>query len=184
MSGWIILVVSLLCVLTLRAMAAKYLPRPQKPYWINLILIVLFVAGGLLTLNSMVNLGRAIHRKDWPVAKGRVMKSEAILVGVIRPMIIYTYEADGRTYVDTTDLQIPGFGNKSKQLEVAQALVQEFPSGREIQVHYDPADYSNSVILTTPPWHIYGKIGLGVTLFTVALFFLVLPRPGTKVRSI
>jgi hypothetical protein len=60
---------------------------------------------------------------------------------------------------------------------VAQKLAAEYPIGKEIQVHYDPDDFANSVLIVTPRWNIYGQLGLGMVLFTVSLFFLVLPRP-------
>jgi hypothetical protein len=98
-------------------------------------------------------------------------------------MVIYAYEVDSRAYIDTTDLQVPGFGNKNKQYEVTHAMVMEFPTGKEILVHYDPNDISNSVIVTTPRWNVYGQIGLGIVLFAGSLFFLILPRPGISVRE-
>jgi hypothetical protein len=183
MYGWTVLIIVFLGIVTLRAIAAKALPRPQKPKWLNILLIVLLAAGGYLLVNSSERLTQALARKSWPSAMGRVIKSEAETGKIIRPMVIYAYEVDSRAYIDTTDLQVPGFGNKNKQYEVTHAMVTEFPTGKEILVHYDPKDISNSVIVTTPRWNVYGQIGLGIVLFAGSLFFLILPSPGITVRE-
>jgi len=177
MLGWTLLIIAFLFVLTLRAIAGNKLPRPNVPVWMPIVLIIVLLLGGYLTVDSSWKLKNALSRKDWPVAKGRVIKSEPIVQGIIRPMVIYAFEVNGRAYVDTSDLQVPGFGNKNKQYEVAHTLVEEYPTGKEVLVHYDSTDFSNSVLIVTPPWNVFGKVSLGVILFSVGLFFLVLPRP-------
>lgn len=177
------MIVAFLFIVTLRAIAAKVLPRSQKPVWVTVLLFILLICGGFLTIHSTQSLSKAIHRKDWPVAPGKVIKAEAVVGGVIKPMVIYAYVANGSAYVDSTDLQVPGFGNRSKQYDVAKKLALEYPIGREIQVHYDPNDFTNSVLIVTPAWNIYGQTGLGMVLFTASLFFLALPRPKVLVRQ-
>lgn len=160
------------------------MPRPKRPIWLLIILAVLFLGGGALTIIASGNLANANSRKDWPVAPGRVIKSEPVVGGIIKPMVIYAYQVNQNAYVDTTDLQIPGFGNKSKQFEVAHESLLEYPVGKEVQVHYDPSDFTNSVLIVSPRWNIYGQIGLGVVIFAVSLFFLILPRRSVEVREI
>jgi len=184
MFAWTLLIVSFLFILTLRGILSKSLPRPNRPTWLMIILGVLFVGGGFLTIIASKDLAKDSSRKKWPVAKGRVVKSEAIVSGIIRPLVIYAYQVDNRAYVDTTDLQVPGFGNKSKQFEVAHTMVLEYPVGKEVQVHYNPDDITNSVLIVTPRWNTYGQIGLGLVIFTVSFFFLILPRPAIVVRQI
>ncbi|HEX2897779.1 MAG TPA: DUF3592 domain-containing protein [candidate division Zixibacteria bacterium] len=159
------------------------MPRPNRPLWLIIVLAVLFLGGAFLTVTASKNLVKANSRKDWPVASGRVVKSESAVSGIIRPMVIYAFQVDKSAYVDTTDLQVPGFGNKSKQFEVAHELLLEYPVGKEVLVHYDPGDFTNSVLIVTPRWNTYGQIGLGVVIFTVSLFFLILPRPLLGVRE-
>ena len=180
MSGWTLLIIALLCVVTLRAVAGKYLPRPQKPIWIILVLILILLCGVFLTLYSSKNLSNALQRKAWPTAQGRVIKAEADTSGTVRPMVTYAYAVGGRAYVDSSDLQAPGFGNKSKQYELAEELLRQYPVGKEIVVHYDPADETHSALIISPPWRIFGQLGLGMVMFAVALFFLILP--GQKIR--
>ncbi|MGH8016040.1 MAG: DUF3592 domain-containing protein, partial [Candidatus Zixiibacteriota bacterium] len=134
-----------LFVATLRAILPSQLPRPNRPLWSLILLVALLLLGGYLTVNSSGRMKTAYDRRSWPIANGRVIKSEAVTKGMIRPMVIYAFEANGRAYVDTTDLQVPGFGNKNKQFEVAHALVADYPTGKEVQVHYDPNELSNSV---------------------------------------
>ncbi len=176
MFGWTLLIIVSLFLVTLCAVAGKYLPRPQKPYWSILLLIIILISGGFLTIHSSKNLAIALQRKNWPTVMGRVVIAEATSGGIIKPMVIYSYATDGRAYIDTSDLQVPGFGNRSKQHDVAQKLAAEYPIGRELLVHYDPEDFANSVLIVTPRWNIYVQIGLGLVLFTNKLFFLILSK--------
>ena len=179
MSGWTLLIIALLCVVTFRAVAGKYLPRSRKPIGIFLILILILLGGVFLTIHSSENLSKALERKAWPTANGRVIIAEAVVSGTIRPIVIYSYAVNGLAYIDSTDLQAPGFGNRSKQYEVAEEIARLYPTGKEIEVHYDPSDTSNSVLITSPSWRIFGQLGLGMVLFAGALFFLILP--GQKI---
>lgn len=129
-----------------------------------------------MTIKSGSNLSDAWQRKEWPIAPGRIIKAVADTSGTIRPMVFYTYEISGRVYIDSTDLQAPGFGNRAKQYEVAEELVRLYPVGKEIAVHYNLIELPNSVLITDPSWRIYAQLGLGVILFAGALFFLILPR--------
>ena len=184
MIGWTILAVSLLLIIFLRIVAGKFMPRPDKSKWAVTVLVILLVGGGYLVVTSADQMKEAFKRRDWPTAKGRVIKSEAVVKSIIYPMVVYAYEANGRAYVDTTDMQVPGFGNRNKQFEVTHAIIADYIVGKEITVHYDPTDNTNSVIVTSPRWNIFGEIGLGVLLFAGALFFLILPRPAIVVRKL
>jgi len=184
MSGWTLLIIALLFLVTLRAVAGKYLPRPRKPFGMSVLLIVILLGGGFLTIYSSENLADAWQRKDWPIVKGRVMRAEADTSGTIRPLVIYAYEVNGQVYTDSTDLQAPGFGNRSKQYELAQETVRLYPVGKEIAVHYDPGNTSNSALITSPSWRIYGQLGLGMILFAGALFFLILPGAKVGIRQV
>lgn len=177
MYGWTILIIILLSIATLRAIGSKFLPSPQRPVWIIGALVLITIAGGYLTINSSERLKQSLERKNWPIAVGRVIKSEVMAGAIIRPQVIYAYEVDGRAYIDTSDLQVPGFGNRNKQYEVTHAVIAEYPTGKEVSVHYHPEDVTNSVIITTPKWNDYGKVSLGIVLFAGALFLLALPRP-------
>ncbi len=137
-----------------------------------------------MTVHSSENLASALNRKNWSIAKGRVIKAEAVTSGVIHPMVTYAYEVNGRAYVDSTDLQAPGFGSKSKQYEVAQELVRSYSVGQEITVYYDPSNQTNSVLITSPSWRLYGQMALGMVLFIGALFFLILPQSKIGIRQV
>ena len=182
MSGWTLLIIALLGVVTLRVVGGKYLPRPQKPIWIILTLILILLGGVFLTIRSSENLSDALRRKDWPVATGRVIKAEADTSGAIRPIVTYAYVVGGRAHVDSSDLQAPGFGNKTKQYELAEELIRLYPVGKEIDVHYDPVNETHSVLIVSPSWRIFGQLGLGMVLFAGALFFLLLPRQKIGIK--
>lgn len=177
MLGWTILIITLLFFLTLRVLAGRFMPRPGRPLWIVILLILTILAGAFLTVNSSASLKKSNARRNWNIAEGRVINSKIEVEGIYMPMVVYAYEVNGRAYVDTTNLQVPGFGNSAKQYQVAQELVNEYPVGKVIQVHYNPDKVTESVLITRPQWNVYGKLGLGVTLFGVGLFFLLLPFP-------
>ena len=159
------------------------MPRLNRPVWAITVLSLLVLFGVYLTVQSTSKLNELLARQNWSIAEGKIIKSEIIIRGVALPMVIYSFKANGRAYIDTTNLQVPGFGNKAKQYQVAQELVDKYSTGNSITVHYNPDDATESLIIIHPQWNVFGKIGLGVVLFGVALFFLLLPLPIKSIET-
>ena len=116
-----------------------------------------------------------ISRRSWPTTEAVIVSSEIEGERAYRPIIVFQYSIEEILYTDTTDMNPPGFGNKRRRLEVAEAWVKEYPAGRQIAVSYDPKNPSMALISLTPPWSDFFVPGLGVFLALVAGFVFACP---------
>lgn len=137
-----------------------------------LIFLTLFLSGSIITVYSSSELIEANKRKSWDTTVATVLESNVVETGSMRPMVKYSYEVENITYVGSSDLQAPGFGNKSRQYDVAMKLSRKYPKGKLISVYYNPLNNSESVIIITPHWDTYTRIAAGVVLLIISLFYL------------
>ncbi len=137
-----------------------------------LIFLTLFLSGSIITVYSSSELIEANKRKSWDTTVATVLESSVVETGSMRPMVKYSYEVENITYVGSSDLQAPGFGNKSRQYDVAMKLSRKYPKGKLISVYYNPLNNSESVIIITPHWDTYTRIAAGVVLLIISLFYL------------
>ncbi|HKK20954.1 MAG TPA: DUF3592 domain-containing protein [candidate division Zixibacteria bacterium] len=145
--------------------------------------VILLIAGIPLIYFNANKLVRLDARRHWPTTMGQVVESEVHGKDAIRPLVVYTYEVNGATYTDSSALQAPVFGNGRKEYEVARELSGEHPKGSNVRVYYDPKDPKESTLMPEAPWDVYGKIGLGATLFMLGLFGILLPRRKQRAPS-
>lgn len=138
-----------------------------------LIFLTLFLLGSIITVYSSSELIEANKRKSWDTTVATVLESSVVETGSMRPMVKYSYEVENITYVGSSDLQAPGFGNKSRQYDVAMKLSRKYPKGKLISVYYNPLNNSESVIIITPLWDTYTRIAAGAVLLIISLFYLL-----------
>lgn len=150
----------------------EYIPKQRFTTRSILIFLILFLSGSILTVYSTSELIEANKRKTWDTVIATVLESSVVETGSMRPMVKYSYEVDNKTYVDSSDLQAPGFGNKARQYDVAIKLSRKYPKGKLISVYYNPLNNSESVIIITPHWDTYTRIAAGAVLFIISLFYL------------
>ncbi len=177
MNGLLLTVLAAVPVLLIRIMLARNLPKPQMPLWVRIVLLAVFLFGSFLTFSSTNQLVELLKRSYWRVADATVISSKVVEAGSVRPQVSYSYEAEGQPYVDSSYLQSPGFGNRARQYDVAAKLSRQYEAGRKISIYYDPNDAAHSVIITAPSWDSYVRVGVGLTILMVSLFFGLLPRP-------
>ena len=137
-----------------------------------LIFLILFLLGSIITIYSSLELIEANKRKTWNRAAATVLESSIVETGSMRPMVEYSYQVDNKTYVGSSDLQAPGFGNKSRQYDVAMKLSRKYPKGKIISVHYNPLNNSESVIIITPHWDTFTRIAAGAILLIISFYYL------------
>ena len=138
-----------------------------------LLFLILFLTGSILTVYSSSELIEAYKRKAWPAAVAKVLESSVVETGSMRPLVIYAYEVESKTYVDSSFLQAPGFGNRARQYDVGMKLSRKYTTGKLILIHYDPQNFSESVIIITPTWDTFVKVGLGFVLLITSMFYLL-----------
>jgi hypothetical protein len=141
--------------------------------WVVLLGLALGAAGVLLVILEVHNLKENQKLYEWPTVSGVVLSSGIIGERAYRPNIVYQYVVAGITYRDSTSLNTPSFGNRNTREGEAEALSDAYPVGKDVVVHYDPAMPSRSHLRISPGWDVYGKMGLGGTLFGVAVFCLL-----------
>jgi len=133
-------------------MATALQPNPAGKIvgWGCAIFFVLFWSS--FTLGFDVIWGRGavgqIRAVDYPTVVGLVAKSELEAHHgkggpSYSPKITYTYRVDGRNY--TGDRY--RYGQWNGDSATARRIVDDHPAGRQVDVHYSPADPADSVLL-------------------------------------
>lgn len=140
-----------------------------------LILILLGAVAGCFEAQELAQL-RA--RRNWPQAHGVVTDAHITGEKAIAPVVKYNYTIIDSTYSGASDLGTPGFGNAAKRLDAARTLLSDYPPGKSIKVHYNPAYPSESYLTTAVPWNAYMQFGLWI--FTLLAAPLLLGILGFK----
>ena len=111
-------------------------------------------------------LGRARESGDWPRTQGGIEHSRVVIFsptgGRVKPRLelAYTYVVDGTTYTGHR-VRLPGpldlgLGDDPQQLAA------RYPSGLQVDVHYDPQDPSRAVLEPGAPPEAYLPVVVGV----------------------
>lgn len=134
----------------------------------------LFFASGLLALLiGIVFLCMSFPSAYWPSVSGQVVSSKVTQVSsgssprghrLYRLDIQYDYVVAGEEYRGKR-LNVISFGQHKKA--VAQKLLEPFPTGATVNVHYYPKDPQKSVLIPGVPSDLYIVFyaGFGLTVF-------------------
>ena len=141
---------------------------------------IAFCVGSILTVVESQRLTGLMTATKWPSVSGDVLSAKIEGERAFYPMITYRFSLGDSTYTDSTDLGVPGFGNKFVRLDVAQKTVAEFPEGRSVTVHYDPANPHRSTLQPTPPWNVFVQLAFGMTLSILGAVGLSIRLSATK----
>ncbi len=151
--------------------------------WIKLAAIVFVIPVGLLfAIRPAVGLWRGDASRSWPATDGRIVSSDIKIsrtIGyytpsssVYLPHIRYEYSAGGRTY--TADRF--AFGAKGfTQRDEAERVVERYPVGERVLVHYDPRNPRRVVLepgVNSRP-AIKRVSGLGLLLVLIGVLLLL-----------
>ncbi len=171
MIGAVILSVATLVAVVVFACLRRF---PLKVSALYFVIGLLFLGGGVTLVylqQSALDAAREVQK--WPSVSARVVDSRIIGTRAIRPNIVYEYRVNNVEYRDSSSLDIPTFGARATKHGEADTLVALYPIGREITIHYNPDRPTQSKLLVSPTWDLFGKIGLGSFLFGVGLFGLL-----------
>lgn len=149
----------------------------ERPFRISALIMALgvlfFILGALLVSSQVAELRQYAGLRQWTSVEGSIVSSRVIGDRARRPLIVYEYTAGGARYVDSTSLDPPNFGGRNAKREAAEAVANEYPTGKAVTIHFNPANPSESRLKITPPWSVYGKAGFGALLFGLGLFLTV-----------
>lgn len=151
-------------------MASPDTARTWSSSRMSLLLAVLFLLAGGLLVNSTANKFETYsNMSHWPEVSAEVVSSEVIGDRAFRPNVVYSYEIEGVTYVDSTDLNTPSFGGRNNRRAAADSMLSMYPVGLRIFVHYDPEKPAESRLKVSPPWSVYGQLSVGIVLMLLGV---------------
>ncbi len=154
-------------------MRSKFLSiKKQTNQYLSLLGLFLIVAGAFLVIFNSEKMEKVLALKKWPVTTGVIVSSKVVGKRAFRPDIKYKYTINNKSYSDTTFLHVPGFGGRSNRLDAAEKIVQGFPPGTSVTVHYNPTNPQQSVLKANPWYSIYLQLAFGATLFACGVFLL------------
>lgn len=153
--------------------------------------IVIFGAGmmalGAWVLTGVIRRIRlGLNSQNWPTAPGRVTHSEIKRDDGYIFKVEYRYEVNGVSqYGDILEA-----GRNEYSRDQAEALAQSYAVGSDVEVHYDPADPSTSVlrpgVASAVGWGVVAGLmiaGFGIWLGVIGVGRLVEPSaPETETR--
>jgi hypothetical protein len=108
---------------------------------LTLFAVLSLMAGVVLLL--VVRLPRAIASLNWPATQGIVIASKVEASGFSTdesrvPSVSYRYSVNGKEYVSSAiEVVVVGNGNTDSS---ARQVVERYPRGKQVEVHYDPGD--------------------------------------------
>jgi Protein of unknown function (DUF3592) len=144
-------------------------------------LVLIFLGGLTLTAVGFAAAAGGRRRRAWPLAKGTVVRGEVLrldeqnlathYVGVVR----YVYALQAVSAYRGTDHQMEGRLESPPypDREAAEAHLSAYPVGDRIDVRYDPARPTRSLLGPTPEAPPFAKalafVGLAVSFVSAAL---------------
>ncbi|MCZ6602397.1 MAG: DUF3592 domain-containing protein [Planctomycetota bacterium] len=142
---------------------------------------LVLVARAILSFFGCWVRGRTYARaKSWPTAPGMIVESSiesgTAMQGESWAEIRYTYSVAG---VEHTSSKISYMGARASPIYALQ-IVEEFPVGQEVLIHYDPRSPLHALLDTGAPVETFVFVCAGIFLGLVALilFGLSLLRPA------
>jgi hypothetical protein len=125
-------------------------------------------------MNS-TRLAEYLDTRGWPTVTATITASEVIREGdVFGPRIVYRYQVDQQIFVDTSHARAPGFGGKRKRFDAAERILEDYPVGDTLTIHYRLDSPEISTLRPGPPWKVYGQLGFGGSLFIAGLFLILI----------
>ena len=145
----------------------------------------LFVVIGLVAAGIGIwTLAKSIRSEQWPVTNGIIqsaeMKSHSGDHGgtTYSANVTYTFQVAGTNY--------PGdcvsIGQMSSSLEYAGAILNRYPVGKKVSVHYRPDDPSDAVLETGIHGGTWICLGVGTAFTLFGIMFLQISRAAAQAQ--
>lgn len=151
-----------------------------------LAIILLILAGSVFILNkSLDEINDFLDRREWPLIAGEITTLDIKGDKTREPIIKYKYVLDGKFYHGQSSFDTPLFGGTKSQQRVSMAILNEYSVGDTVIVHFNPNDYSKSVLKVTPYWSSFIQYSLALLLsaFMAALIINRMFRTLGKIKN-
>ena len=136
--------------------------------------VLLVFAGVWLIATQSEMLVTTRQHVNWPTTEGTVVTSEVVGTRAFHPHIVYQYTVAGVTYRDSTALDLPSVGGRHTAYDAASWIVEQYPVGRKVTIHYNPDNPTESGIRVFPSWDVYGKLSVGAVVLIGGLILTLL----------
>jgi hypothetical protein len=138
---------------------------------------IVFVAFVLVGIISIFKESREIdfsfELRKWPTTAATITSAEIAGIRAFHPIIKYEYELAGVKHTDSTDMDLPGFGNKRTRYSNSEKIIKEYPAGTVLTIHYNPENPSISRVHINAEYSSYLILTTGVMLYGIGFFGLV-----------
>jgi len=136
---------------------------------------VLLVFGLILGGFGLYRYGIGKKSQTWPEVTGKITYSRAESRRSndrqqYMPSVKYTYTVEGKSFTGT---RITASDAYQKSLTGATDILEEYPVGGEVSVHYDPGDPAVSVLEVGMPGNVYVLLAAGIGCFALAVLIAV-----------
>jgi hypothetical protein len=145
----------------------------------------LFIVIGLLAVGIGIwTLAKSIRSEHWPVTDGIVqsaeMKSHEGSKGrtTYSAEVTYTFQVAGTSYTGDK----VSIGQMSSSAEYAQGILNHYPTGKKVSVHYSPGDPSDAVLETGIHGGTWICLGVGTAFTLFGIMFLQISRAAARAQ--
>jgi len=145
----------------------------------------LFVVVGLVVLGIGIwTFAKSIRSEHWPVTDGIIqsaaMKSHQGSKGgtTYSAEVTYTYQVAGTSYTGGK----VSIGQMSSSLEYARGILNRYPVGKKVSVHYAPGDPSDAVLETGIHGGTWICLGVGTAFTLFGIMFLQITRAAARAQ--
>ncbi|MDF1545467.1 MAG: DUF3592 domain-containing protein [bacterium] len=163
-----LLVVAGLAVILRMVALTNMLPERILPA-IRIVGLAVALLASVLFVSQSQDVNSAIARRNWPTTSGRIISSEVSGGKLFRPQVIFEFEVDSNTRIDTSHLHAPGFGGKNQRRETAERLLVPYVVGESLTVFYNPDNHDEVTIINTVRWDLYVRPGFSLLLVLAGL---------------
>ncbi|HPI33409.1 MAG TPA: DUF3592 domain-containing protein [candidate division Zixibacteria bacterium] len=153
----------------------RRLPPLARP-WVRRLGAAAGAVGIVLAITAFARTAARREQREWPHTEGRIVAARVVGERSFVPEIAYEYTVGATRYAGTCDRNVPLFGNKRRDYDVARKEAARYGEGEAVTVYYDPEDPSRSTILPEPRWNDYAQTGLGVFLWAGGVVMVWWPR--------
>jgi uncharacterized protein (TIGR03435 family) len=145
----------------------------------------LFIVIGLVAVGTGIwLLTKSLRAEGWPVTDGIVqsaeMKSHSGNHGgtTYSAEVTYSYQVAGASYTGDK----VSIGQMSSSSEYARGILNRYPVGKKVSVHYPPGDPSDAVLETGIHGGTWICLGVGTAFTLFGIMFLQIQRAAAKAQ--
>jgi hypothetical protein len=135
--------------------------------------VFFLVPGPAISLFAFWYFWMVVASYTWPTTEAEVTRSEVVEGAEssrFKPGVAYQYEVDGITYTASG----VDWGALDMARADAQRIVEQYPVGTAVTIHYHPTAPYRAVIEPRGGWRVYCPLSLLGVVFTIAGIMIIL----------